>query len=136
MFTIFQYTKLSCQPIYQQRTIRKWNKENNPIYYCIKRIKYLRINYLRRQKTTTFKFIRHWWKKSKIPQTESIPCSWIRRINVVKMTIVSKAIYIQRDLYQITSGIFHRTRTKNFTICMEIQKTLNRPSILEKEEWR
>ena len=30
MFTIFQYTKLSCLPIYQQQAIRKWNKENNP----------------------------------------------------------------------------------------------------------
>ena len=32
---------------------------------------------------------------------------------------------IQCDVYQITSGIFHRTRTKNFTLHMEIQKTLN-----------
>ena len=30
---------------------------------------------------------------------------------------------------------FHRTRTNNFTICMEIQKTLNSQSNLEKEEW-
>ena len=37
MFTIFQYTKLSCLPVYQQQAIRKWNKENNPIYYCIKK---------------------------------------------------------------------------------------------------
>ena len=39
--------------------------------------------------------------------------------------------------YQITNGIFHRTRTKNFTIHMEIQKTLNSQSSLEKEgSWR
>ena len=31
--------------------------------------------------------------------------------------------------------IFHRTRTSNFTICMEIQKTSNSQSNLEKEEW-
>ena len=42
---------------------------------------------------------------------------------------------IQCDPYQITSGIFHRTRTKNFTIHMETQKTLNSQSSLEKEEW-
>ena len=29
----------------------------------------------------------------------------------------------------------HRTRTKNFTICMETQKTPNIQSSLEKEEW-
>ena len=42
---------------------------------------------------------------------------------------------IQCDPYQITKGIFHRTRTKNFTIHMETQKTLNSQSSLEKEEW-
>ena len=31
--------------------------------------------------------------------------------------------------------ILHRARTNNFTICMEIQKTLNSQSDLEKEEW-
>ena len=36
---------------------------------------------------------------------------------------------------QATSGIFHRARTNNFTTCMEIQKTLNSQSNLEKEEW-
>ena len=37
--------------------------------------------------------------------------------------------------YQITNGIFHRTRTKNFTIHVETQKTWNSQSSLEKEEW-
>ena len=32
-------------------------------------------------------------------------------------------IQIQCDPYQITTGIFHRTRTNNFTIHMETQKT-------------
>ena len=36
--------------------------------------------------------------------------------------------------YQITNGIFHRTRTKNFTI-LETQKTLNSQSNLDLEEW-
>ena len=34
-------------------------------------------------------------------------------------------LQIQRDPYQITNGIFHRTRTKNLKICMETKKTLN-----------
>ena len=42
---------------------------------------------------------------------------------------------IQCDPYQITNGIFHRTRTKTFTIHMETQKTLNSQSSPEKEEW-
>ena len=34
-------------------------------------------------------------------------------------------LQIQCNPYQITNGIFHRTRTKKFTIRMETQKTLN-----------
>ena len=37
--------------------------------------------------------------------------------------------------YQITNGIFQRTRTKYFTIHMKTQMTLNSQSSLEKEEW-
>ena len=44
-------------------------------------------------------------------------------------------LQIQCDPYQITNDIFNRTRTKNFTIHMETQKTLNSQSSLEKEEW-
>ena len=47
-------------------------------------------------------------------------------------------LQIQCMPYQTTNGIFHRTRTKNFTICMETQKTQNSQSNLEKEKqsWR
>ena len=47
-------------------------------------------------------------------------------------------LQIQCYSYQITNGIFHRTRTENFTICMETQKTPNNQSNLEKENesWR
>ena len=43
-------------------------------------------------------------------------------------------LQIQYDPYQITNDIFHKTRTKIFTINMETQKTLNSQSSLEKEE--
>ena len=47
-------------------------------------------------------------------------------------------LQIQCNPYQTTNGIFHRTRTKNCTICMETQKTPNTQSNLEKEKrsWR
>ena len=44
-------------------------------------------------------------------------------------------LQIQCNPYQITNGIFHRIRTKNFTVHMETQKTPNSQSSLEKEEW-
>ena len=43
-------------------------------------------------------------------------------------------LQIQCNPYQTTNGIFHRTRTKKFTICMETQKTPNSKSNLEKEK--
>ena len=41
-------------------------------------------------------------------------------------------LQIKCNSYQITNGIFHKTRTKNVTICMETQKALNSQSNLEK----
>ena len=47
-------------------------------------------------------------------------------------------LQIQCNPCQTSTGIFHRTRTKNFTICMETQKTLKSQTNLEKEKrsWR
>ena len=42
---------------------------------------------------------------------------------------------IQCNPYQDTNAIFQRARTNNFRICMEMQKTSNSQSNLEKEEW-
>ena len=44
-------------------------------------------------------------------------------------------LQIQCNPYEITNGIFHQTRTKNFTIHMETQKTPNSQRTLKKEEW-
>ena len=44
-------------------------------------------------------------------------------------------LHIQCDPYHITSGIFHRTRTKNFIISMEIAKILICQSNMDKLAW-
>ena len=74
--------------------------------------------------------------KDDINRWRDTPCSWVGRINIVKMTILPNAIYRFNVIpIKTTNGIFHRTRTKNFTIHMETQKTVNSQSSLEKEEW-
>ena len=49
--------------------------------------------------------------------------------------ITQSNLQTEYNPYQATNGIFHRTRINNFTICMEIQKTSNSQSNLEKDEW-
>ena len=46
---------------------------------------------------------------------------------------IQSNLQIQCNAYQITNGIFHRTRTKHFTIFIETQKTPNNQSHFEKE---
>ena len=51
----------------------------------------------------------------------NIPCSWIGRINTVKMSILPKAIDRFNEI-PIKLTIVQRTRTRNFTICLERHK--------------
>ena len=76
--------------------------------------------------------------KNDINGCRDILCSWARRINIVKVIVTKNNLQIQCHPYQITNGIFHRTRTKNFTVHMETQKIPNSQSSPEKEErsWR
>ena len=115
-------------------------KETLPFTTATKRIKYLGITlptetqdlYAENYKTLMKEI------KDDTNRWRDIPCSWIGRINIVKMLYYQSYIQIQCNPYQTTNGIFHRTRTKNCIICMETQKTPNSQSNLEKEKrsWR
>ena len=113
-------------------------KESIPFTIATISIKYLGINLPKKMKelyTENYKMLMKEIKDD-INRWRDIPHSWIGRINIVKMTIPLKSnLQIQCNPYQITNGIFHRIRTKNFTIHVETQKTPNSKSSLEKEEW-
>ena len=77
------------------RKQKKKVKETIPFTIAIKRIKYLGI-YL--PKETNDLYIQNYKSlvkeiKEDANRWRNIPCSWIRRINIVKMRILPKAIY-------------------------------------------
>ena len=50
---------------------------------------------------------------------KNILCSWVRKINTVKMTILPKETYQINAIPININGIFHRARTNNSKICTD-----------------
>ena len=61
----------------------------------------------------------------------NIPWSWIRRINIVKMSILPKAIY----RFKLPTVIFRELEQIISQFVWKYKKTLNSQNNLEKEEW-
>ena len=65
-----------------------------------------------------------------------MPCSWIGRINIVKMTILPKAIYRFSAIpIRLPVAFFTELEQKSLKICMETQKTPNSQRNLEGKNW-
>ena len=74
-----------------EREIRK----TIPFTVAPKRIKYLGINLTKEVKDYTLKTTRHSLREIKEDTSKGkhIPCSWIGRINIIKMAILPKSMY-------------------------------------------
>ena len=111
---------------------QKWKSRKNPIYNRIKKNKMLRNKF--NQEGERFVLQKLWTlvketqdDRNKLKDT---PCSWIRRFNIIKMPILSKAVYRCNAVLQ-TTWYFSWNYNKLFKISMEPQKILkesNQPS--------
>ena len=107
-----------------------------PFTTASRRIKYLGINLPKEKKDLHYENSnsdernQRWHKKM---EKYTMPLDWNNQCCQNDYTTQGN-LQIQCNPYQITNGVFHKTRTRNFKICMETQKTLNSQSNLEEEK--